>query len=219
MLDDAGGQPRQADDVDAVGKARDTGNGVVEFDRIALAFAHHNGRDSELALRQHVERGEGVADGAEIAADHQQHRNIERRHPVEHRALGVERHHDATDALDQQDAIGGRDRGAAEGDQFVEGDAAAFARCGEIGREWGAEAPGGDARDLVGRHRPPERGQQNRRVAGLGHRRVVAAHHRLERVDLGARFPQAADQPGGDEGLADIGSGRGDEISGHGAKA
>ena len=39
MLVDAGRQARQADDVDAIGKARDAGDRVVEFDRVALAFA------------------------------------------------------------------------------------------------------------------------------------------------------------------------------------
>ena len=84
----------------AAGKSGDAGDRVVEFDRIALAFGHHNSRDRELALRQHIERGEGVADGAEIATDDQQQRNAERRHPVEHGAAAVERHHDAADALD-----------------------------------------------------------------------------------------------------------------------
>ena len=39
---------------------------------------------------------------------------------------------------------------AAERDQRVEVDAAAFARGGEIGRQWRAEAPGRDGLDLVG---------------------------------------------------------------------
>ena len=108
------------------------------------------------------------------------------------------------------------DRGAAERDQLVEVDAAAFARGGEIGRQRRAEAPGRDALDFVGRDRPPERGEQHRRIAGLDHGGIVAAHHRLERVrPLWPALAQIADQPGGDEGLADIGAGRGDEIGGH----
>ena len=39
MLRDAGGQPRQADHLDAVGKTRDAGDGIVELHRIALALA------------------------------------------------------------------------------------------------------------------------------------------------------------------------------------
>ena len=97
--------------------------------------------------------------------------------------LAIERHHDAADALDEQNAVGRLDRRAAEGDQLVEGNAAAFARGGEIGRQRRAEAPGRDALDLVGGHRPPERGQQHRRIAGLDDGGIVAAHHRLERVD------------------------------------
>ena len=64
------------------------------------------------------------------------------------------------------------------------------------------------------RHRPPERAKQHRRVAGLDHRGVVAAHHRFQRVDRRAGLAQPADQAGGDEGLADVGAGRGDEIGG-----
>ena len=33
-------------------KARDAGDGVVEFDRVALAFAHDDRRDCQFALRQ-----------------------------------------------------------------------------------------------------------------------------------------------------------------------
>ena len=48
-----------------------------------------------------------------------------------------------------------RDRLAAEGDQLVEVDRSLFARGGEIGRQRRAEAPGRDALDLLGAHRPP----------------------------------------------------------------
>jgi hypothetical protein len=141
MLVDAGRQSRQTDHADAMREAGDAGDGVVEFDRIALALAHHDGGDLQMTLRQHVERGQRVADGAEIAADHQQQRDLQRRHPVEHRAFGIERHHDATDALDEQHAGFRVDRLAAEGDQLLEIDAAPFARGGEIGRQRRAEAP------------------------------------------------------------------------------
>ena len=50
MLVDAARQPRQADDADAVGKARDAGDGVVELDRVALALAHHDGGNLQIAL-------------------------------------------------------------------------------------------------------------------------------------------------------------------------
>src|SRR5664280_1924735 len=113
---------------EAMLEAGDAGDGVVKLDRIALALAHHDRRNLQMTLRQHVERGEGVADGAEIAADHQQQRYLQRRHPVEHRALAIERHHDAADALDEQDAGLSIDCLAAERDQLREVDAAAFAQ-------------------------------------------------------------------------------------------
>ena len=53
------------------------------------------------------------------------------------------------------------DRRAAESDQAVEVDAAAFARGGKIGRQRGAEAPGRDALDFACRNRPAERRQQH----------------------------------------------------------
>ncbi len=166
----------------------------------------------EPALPHDVERGEAVADGAEIAADGEQQRDLERRHPVEHRAGAFERHHDAADAFDEQHAVGGLDGGAAERDQRVEIEDAVLALGGEIGRQRRAETPGRDGGDFVGGHRPAERAQQHRRVAGLHHRGIVAAHHRLERGDRLVGRAQSADQAGGDEGLADVGAGRGDEI-------
>ena len=107
------------------------------------------------------------------------------------------------------------DRRAAETDQLVEVDAAAFARGGNIRRQRRAETPGRDMLDLVGRHGAAERVEQHRRIAGLDHGGIVAAHHRLERVHGLAGLAQIADQPGGDEGLADIGAGGGDEVSAH----
>src|SRR5450631_1513776 len=44
---------------------------------------------------------------------------------------------------------------------------------------------------------------------------IITAHHRLERVHGLPGLAQITDQPGGDEGLADVGAGRGDEIGGH----
>ena len=48
--------------------------------------------------------GQGVADGADIAPRHQDDRDAQHRHPVQHGAAIVERHHDAADALDQEHA-------------------------------------------------------------------------------------------------------------------
>src|SRR6476646_6435977 len=109
MTIDAGRQTRQADHRRAGGKARNAGDRILELDRIALALRHHDGDDGEPALPHDVERGEAVTDGAEIAADGEQQRDLERSHPVEHRAGAFERHHDAADAFDEQHAIGGLD--------------------------------------------------------------------------------------------------------------
>ena len=48
-------------------------------------------------------------------------------------------------------------------------------------------------------------------------RRVEAADDRLDRLDLAARLAEMPDQPSGDEGLADIRAGGGDEDRGHGS--
>ena len=45
MLGDAARQPRQADDGNAIGKAGDAGDRLLELDRIALAFGHDDGGD------------------------------------------------------------------------------------------------------------------------------------------------------------------------------
>ena len=108
------------------------------------------------------------------------------------------------------------DRRAAEFDQFFEVDAASFTRGGKIGRQWRAETPGRDLIHFVGGYRPAECTQQHGGIAGIDHRGVVTAHHRLERVTGWLDFTQVPNERGGHEGLADIGTGRGDEISGHG---
>ena len=63
----------------------------------------------------------------------------------------------------------------------------------------------------------PERREQHAGIAARGIRGIEAADHRLERVDVPAGVAQMPDQPGGDEGLADVGAGRGDEDGGHGS--
>ena len=49
MLIDAARQPRQTDHARAMREAGDTCDGVFEFDRIALALAHHDGGDFQMA--------------------------------------------------------------------------------------------------------------------------------------------------------------------------
>ncbi len=67
------GRRRQADDVDAIGKTRNAGDGVLECRRsAACAFADHDGGDGELALRAARRAQVSVwLMAAEIAADHQ----------------------------------------------------------------------------------------------------------------------------------------------------
>ena len=95
-----------------------------------------------------------------------------------------------------------------------------FSRGGrEVRRQRREKAPGRHPLDLFGRERQAERGEQRAGIARRGPRRVVSGGDRLDGVDLMAHLPQVPDQRGDDECLADIGSGRGDENSGHGSNA
>ena len=108
---------------------------------------------------------------AEIAAGDQQHRNVERRHPVEHRVLVVERHHDAADALDQHVGAGLR-CAAAELDQRVESRCCRPSRArGDVGRQRRGEAPGRDAR----RSRRRDGSAERRRAGGRDRCRPTSA--------------------------------------------
>jgi hypothetical protein len=90
-----------------------------------------------------------VANAAEIAADDEEDGEAKLGHPVEHRALRIERDHDSPDAFDEQDAAMRCDVLAREGDERVEFDAAAFAGRGDIRRQWSAKAKGRNARDVA----------------------------------------------------------------------
>src|SRR5262245_37867817 len=72
MMIDTGWQSRKADDPDARGKSFDAGDRIVQRNRIALALTNDDRSDRKLSLRQDVERGERVADGAEIAPHDEQ---------------------------------------------------------------------------------------------------------------------------------------------------
>ena len=72
VMIDPGRQARQPDHSNRTGETRDTCNGIVQFNGVTFAFADDDRGDGQLALRQHVERGERMADGTEIAADHEQ---------------------------------------------------------------------------------------------------------------------------------------------------
>ena len=108
----------------------------AELDRIAFALADDDGRGRQAVQSEHVDCRQCMADCAEIAADHQQQRDAQRRHPIKHRAPVIKRHHDAAHAFDKQHAGSSIDRAPAEADQFVEFDRPSFraaARSGESG--------------------------------------------------------------------------------------
>ena len=95
-------------------KTRDTCNGIIEFNGVAVTFADDNRGNGQLALREHIKCGQGMADRAKIPANHQQYRNIECRHPVKHGALPLNRNHDSADAFDEQWSGRGADGRLAE---------------------------------------------------------------------------------------------------------
>src|SRR5579883_747114 len=122
--------------------------------------------------------------------------------------------HDAADAFDD-DAFGGRCRPAREGDDGVEIDALSFGRRRHVRRERGAIPEGRNAVEIGLRYRLAERSQQGARIAGLRLRRIEAAGQRLERRDGAAAAAEFGNEPAGDEGLADVGAGTGDENRAH----
>src|SRR5580692_3883888 len=88
------GRPaRQADD-----RFGEAGNGryhIAERHRTARRLADDDGEQAHVAAVERIERGQGVADGAEIAAGDQDQRRAQRHHDVEDGALAVERYHDS----------------------------------------------------------------------------------------------------------------------------
>ena len=202
--------------IDRDGEAGDGRHGIVEACPWRGAFAHHHAGNVEIALRQYVQRGQCMADGAEIAARNQQHRDAQRGHPVEHGVGLIERHHDPADALDQGHAaaVSGI---ACELDQGAEIEGAAFRLGGEVGRQGRREAPGRDAVDLIRRCGAVEGGKQDAGVAIGGVGWIEAADDRLIGVDGFAGTSQVPHQRGGDEGLSDVGARAGDEDTGHGS--
>ena len=131
----------------------------------------------------------------------------------------VERHHDAADAFDEQNIASLLDRALAIGDDLIDVDPAVLLPRRKLGRNPGAKAPGRHAVDRLGRERQAERGEEDAGIAGRRLRRVVAFDDRLDGVDLTAHVTQMPDQRGGDERLADVGPGRGDEDCSHGRSA
>ena len=113
MMFDTGREARQTDHACVSCKTRDTCNGIIEFDGVAVTFADDDRGNRQLALREHVKCSQGMADRAKITANHKQDRNIECRHPVKHGALPFNRNHviggrtfdrfvlEATDAIER----------------------------------------------------------------------------------------------------------------------
>ena len=146
---------RQADH--RLGEAADDHDNVVESERAAGRLADDGGNDVEVAAKQRVERGQGVADGATIAAGHQDERQFQRHHHVKDGAVLVERRHDAAYALDQQDFAALLERALAIFHHAVDIDAAALALRRQVRRERGAKTPRRNPLDLLRRQRKSQR--------------------------------------------------------------
>ena len=125
----------------------------------------------------------------------------------------VDRNHDPADALDEHDVAMSHHRPARKIDQRIEVDGTAFAPRRHRRRQRCREAPARDAVE-IGR-RPAEGVEQNAGIARREVLRIKTADHRLDCVARPAGGAQIADEADGDEGLADVGPGRGDEDRGH----
>src|SRR5262249_53734932 len=77
------------------------------------------------------------------------------------------------------------------------------------------EPPGRDALDFLQCDRASKRREQHGRIAVLPRARIEAADNRLDGGDRAAGATDMPDQACSQEGLADVGSSRGDEDSGH----
>src|SRR3984893_5590796 len=137
----------QADD--RLGEAGNGRNHVVERHRAARGLADDDGEQVHVAPVERIERREGVADSAEIAAGDQDQRQAQRHHHVEDGALAIERYHDSTDTFDEQDIAALRDGVLAERHHLIDVDTAAFAGGREIRRDRIAEPPRRSVLDFV----------------------------------------------------------------------
>ena len=122
----------------------------------------------------------------------------------------------AADALDQQNAAARRHGAAAELDHLLKSIARPSRRAAMCGRERRLEPPGRDALDL---RRSPAGGRAPRAArpgrCPARRRGSKPLTTGLMRVDRAAGARKCRIKPARDEGLADIGAGRGDEDSGH----
>ena len=192
---------------------RDRIRGLFGGDGLRPGFVDDDAGEFHVSRLQHADRGQGMAERAQIAAGDQQRRRAERRDPVQHRVPAVQGDHDPADALDERH-VGAAVR-LAEGHEFVEGNARVRPRGGHVRGQRFREPPRRDGSDGVVRGRYAEGLQQQRAVA-VGHRlRAYPGGDRLERTDAAAAAPQLVDQGAGDEGLADLGARCGDEDRTH----
>ena len=146
---------------------------------------HDDRRDARgRCWRKHVERGQCVADGAEIAADHQQQRDAARppssRAPCAASSSGTMMPPTPSMNSMPEAASTARRLKPISSSKSMPRLSRAAARSGESG----ARKRQGAMRSIsCGAHRAAQRLEQHRRVAGFHDRGVVSAHHRLERVD------------------------------------
>ena len=70
VMRNSGGETRKPHDFNTIGKSLDASHGIVQCNGVAVALTHHHIGDSQFALRQHVERGQRVANRSQIAADY-----------------------------------------------------------------------------------------------------------------------------------------------------
>src|SRR5262249_13901355 len=100
-------------------------------------------------------------------------------------------------------------------DDVLKDDSATLALARHVGRERRLEPPGRDALDLLQCDGAPKRREQYRRIALVPRAGIEPAGNRLDGGDRTTGAADMPDQACGEEGLADIGSGRGDEDGGH----
>ena len=154
---------------------------------VARRFVDHDRLDGQIAAAQRRGWSACEAETADSCRSTSR-RDIQRRHPVEHGALGVERHHDAADAFDQQRAIVRRDGAAGKVTSASKSTAAVLALRRHVGRQRRGVAPRRDPVDIAGRD-----GSAERRPEGTG---VALAAARLDRSRCTTGF-NASTSPSG----------------------
>ncbi len=202
-------QSKHRDRRDAGG---DLSHCVVEGDGRALAFIDDNRRQFRPFDAQDLDRRQGVAQRAEIIADHQHDRRTHGGDPVEYRTALVQRDHHAADALDQ-DKIGFTPQKIAplgEKRLAIEGFSLGARR--HVRRQRRVKTPGRDFFDIFPSRRLAQGGEDRGGVAGGDLPLVEARDYRLSGGDGQMFRPRLPDQRRRHISLAEARAGRGDEI-------